>query len=137
MQEYVCCGEPNEVIAFRKEWTAIGKELLASWGLTPKLREASDPFFPRAASFFATAQRELSLKHELVIEVCSDLEAACASINYHEERFARVWNIRTRTNYAHTACIGFGLDRIALALFARYGCSPTSWPASIRERLTI
>ena len=34
--------------------------------------------------------------------------------------------------FAHSACIGFGLERIALALFAAHGFDPASWPAAVR-----
>ncbi|MEY2406368.1 MAG: hypothetical protein QOG39_1284, partial [Acidimicrobiaceae bacterium] len=36
---------------------------------------------------------------------------------------------------AHTACIGFGLERIALALIKTHGTDLASWPAGVRASL--
>ena len=35
---------------------------------------------------------------------------------------------------AHTACVGFGMERIALALFRTHGLDPERWPRRVRER---
>ena len=36
---------------------------------------------------------------------------------------------------AHTACVGFGLERIALALFAHHGLDVKVWPELVRKTL--
>jgi len=36
---------------------------------------------------------------------------------------------------AHTACLGFGHERIVLALLQRHGLDPDGWPASVRAQL--
>jgi hypothetical protein len=36
---------------------------------------------------------------------------------------------------AHTACLGFGLERIVIALFKTHGFDPADWPEAIRQRL--
>ena len=33
---------------------------------------------------------------------------------------------------AHSACVGFGMERIALALFRTHGLDPATWPVSVR-----
>jgi hypothetical protein len=33
---------------------------------------------------------------------------------------------------AHTGCVGFGLERLALALFKHHGLDVAGWPASVR-----
>jgi hypothetical protein len=38
---------------------------------------------------------------------------------------------------AHSACFGFGLDRIALALFYAHGLRLDEWPLEVRERLAL
>jgi hypothetical protein len=38
---------------------------------------------------------------------------------------------------AHTACLGFGLERITLALVKRHGLDQERWPATVREELGI
>ena len=39
--------------------------------------------------------------------------------------------------YAHSACIGFGLERIALALFKTHGFDPDQWPSSVKNVLGL
>jgi hypothetical protein len=36
---------------------------------------------------------------------------------------------------AHTACLGFGLERITLALLKTHGLDPAAWPADTRDAL--
>jgi hypothetical protein len=38
---------------------------------------------------------------------------------------------------AHTACVGFGLERIALALYRRHGLNRSQWTPSVREALGV
>jgi hypothetical protein len=38
---------------------------------------------------------------------------------------------------AHTACLGFGLERITLALLRTHGLDVSTWPAAVREELRI
>ena len=36
---------------------------------------------------------------------------------------------------AHTACLGFGLERVTLALFRAHGLDPRAWPDEVRAEL--
>jgi hypothetical protein len=38
---------------------------------------------------------------------------------------------------AHTACVAFGMDRLAVALFATHGTDAAQWPASVRTALSL
>ena len=38
---------------------------------------------------------------------------------------------------AHTACLGFGLERITLALVRRHGLDQDRWPAGVRAELAL
>jgi seryl-tRNA synthetase len=58
------------------------------------------------------------------------------SFNYHQDHFASLWGIElTSGEAAHTACIGFGMERLALALFRRHGLDIGDWPPSVRAAL--
>ena len=37
----------------------------------------------------------------------------------------------------HTGCVAFGMDRLALALFATHGLETASWPEAPREALGL
>jgi seryl-tRNA synthetase len=59
-----------------------------------------------------------------------------ASFNYHREHFAHVHRIAMEDGgEAHTACLGFGLERCSLALLRKHGLEPASWPTEVREVL--
>ena len=38
---------------------------------------------------------------------------------------------------AHSACVGFGLERVALALFKTHGLKLSAWPREVRDVLAL
>ena len=85
---------------------------------------ANDPFFGRPGRMLAANQRSEELKFELVVPVVRLGVGRRPSrrSNRHLDHFARPFGIDTADGeVAHTACFGFGIDRIALALFDRHG----------------
>jgi seryl-tRNA synthetase len=63
---------------------------------------------------------------------------AIISLNYHQDHFGNIFGIRTADGAtAHTACVGFGLERIALALFRQNGFDRARWSRSTREALGL
>ena len=38
---------------------------------------------------------------------------------------------------AHTGCVAFGMDRLAVALFATHGPDVAQWPAAVRTALGL
>src|SRR5262245_30908659 len=119
MREYVCIGTPAQIGAFRERWMARAGQIADHLGLTYRIEQASDPFFGRGGKMMAVSQVEQSLKFELLIPVRSiEQPTACMSFNYHQNHFGTTWNLRTETGeVAHTGCVAFGIDRLALALF--------------------
>ena len=58
------------------------------------------------------------------------------SFNYHREHFGEVWALRdAQGEIAHTGCVAFGMDRLAVALFATHGTDAADWPAPVRDAL--
>ncbi len=139
MHEYVRLGEPDEVLRFRDVWLERSLALLHAVGLDASAVVANDPFFGRAGRMLASNQRELSLKFELVVPICSaEKPTAVVSCNYHQDHFGTLFGIATSAGApAHTACIGFGMERVALALFRRHGLEPERWPATVRVTLGL
>lgn len=136
MREYVRLGKPADVQAFRSAWLERGQRMLASLGLSAELTLANDPFFGRTGRMLAANQREQELKFELVAAIDNpDQPTAVMSFNYHQDLFANLYGIRVGGEPAHSACVGFGLERIALALLITHGLEPTRWPGSVREKL--
>lgn len=139
MHEFVYVGTPEGALAHREEWIDRALELLASVGLPVEKVVANDPFFGRAGRILANNQRETELKFEIVCPIASaESPTAISSGNYHMDHFGVPFEIKTSDGeIAHSACFGFGLERIALALFKTHGLDPAVWPASAREKLQL
>src|SRR5256885_12270687 len=73
---------------------------------------------PRSTLFpYTTLFRSQGLKLEMVIPVANAQPTACLSFNYHQDHFASTWGVGLADgSLAHTGCVGFGLERLALAL---------------------
>jgi len=137
MREYVLVGTPDQVMQFREAWIERGKALMGSLGVPLALDVANDPFFGRQGKLLASSQREQSLKFEMLIPITStEKPTACLSFNYAQDYFGTLWGIRTTDgDPAHSACVAFGMERIALALFRHHGFDPARWPDAVRKVL--
>jgi seryl-tRNA synthetase len=139
MREYVFIGAPEQVTEFRARWLKRAQGIARELGLTHELAGASDPFFGRVGKIMAVSQMEQALKLELLIPVRSGEEpTACMSFNCHRDHFGATWGLRTADGaVAHTGCVAFGIDRLALALFVQHGLDPAKWSPSVREALSL
>jgi seryl-tRNA synthetase len=134
--ELVRIGEPAAVLDWRDEWAQRGLELLRGLGLAATLEVANDPFFGRRGRMLATSQRDQALKLELLIQIAGPEPTAVASFNQHREHFGATFGIELSDgDVAHTACLGFGHERIVLALLKTHGFEPARWPDEVRARL--
>jgi seryl-tRNA synthetase len=139
MHEFVRLGTPDEALEHRDYWLQRGQQIFRSVGLEVEPVIANDPFFGRGGKVQKALQREQNLKYEFVIPICStEKPTAIGSSNYHLDHFGSVFDIRTADGeVAHSACVGFGLERVALALFKTHGLEPDSWPGSVRDVLAL
>lgn len=137
VRELVRCGTPAQVVAWRDAWLDRGVAFLASLGLPVTSDVASDPFFGKGGRMLKQSQRDQKLKFELLVPVISTVEpTAVCSFNLHEAHFGDVFGIRTPDGaVAHTACLGFGLERCVMALFQTHGFDPATWPSAVRGTL--
>jgi seryl-tRNA synthetase len=137
MREYVRIGTPEQVTAFRAVWLERGRDFVTQLALPFDVDVANDPFFGRAGRIMASSQRDQGLKFELLVPIESiEKPTACLSFNYHQDHFGLTWGINTQSgDVAHTACVGFGLERLTLALFKHHGFNVASWPSSVRSAL--
>jgi seryl-tRNA synthetase len=137
MREFIRMGKPDEVVAWRDGWLQRGLELLRGLGLPASSDVASDPFFGRAGKMMAAQQADQRLKFEILVPVISlDKPTAVCSFNWHQDHFSALFGIRSADNAtAHTACLGFGLERVTLALLKTHGFDPAQWPADVRAQL--
>ncbi len=126
-RELVRIGAPDQVAAWRETWMNRARKIFEMAGLEAALAPASDPFF---------GQREQGLKFEALVSIASEQPTAAASFNLHQEHFGSAFGIRRHDgSVAHSSCVGFGLERITLALFRAHGMDPGKWPQSVRRNL--
>jgi seryl-tRNA synthetase len=137
MHEVVYVGNPDEAQRHRDEGLAHGLDLLRGLGLEVTPIPANDPFFGRLGSALAAGQLEEELKLEGVSPIYSpEHPTAIMSANCHRDHFGLPFGIETDNGeVAHSACVAFGVDRIAVALLARHGFDPADWPGPVRAQL--
>jgi seryl-tRNA synthetase len=138
-REIVRIGEPETVIAWRDAWRDRSVELLRSVGIDARPDVASDPFFGRSGRLLARSQKAQELKFEVVAPIAGPEPTAVASFNYHQDHFSAVYGIEVDApdRTAHTACLGFGLERITLALVHEHGLDQDRWPAAVLAELGL
>ena len=137
MYEFVLVGTPEEAVAHRDRWLQIGLDSLGALGLPVRSDTANDPFFGRVGRMLAANQLNAELKYEVVIDLSDAKPTAISSANYHEDHFGLPFEMRTPDGeIAHSACFGYGLERITLALFATHGLAVDDWPGEVRTLLT-
>jgi seryl-tRNA synthetase len=139
MREFVCIGAPEQVEDFRRRWMDWAPDFAGRLGLSCRIEQASDPFFGRGGKLMVMSQIEQALKFELLIPVRSaEQPTACMSFNNHRDHFGSAWNLRDAAGGGvHTGCVAFGIDRLALALFATHGVQSVHWPAAVRSTLGL
>jgi hypothetical protein len=137
MREYVCVGTPEQIDAFRRRWMIRAQDLAGQLRLPYRMDSASDAFFGRGGKLMAMSQIEQALKFELLVPVRStDDPTACMSFNYHRDHFGTTWSLRNAAGQVmHTGCVAFGMDRLALAMFATHGLEVARWPSEVRKAL--
>ena len=139
MREFVRIGTAEQILAFRAEWIERAQGMADELGLAYGVDVANDPFFGRGGEIMAASQVQLALKFELLVPVVSATKpTACMSFNYHLEHFTEVWDMRDEDGaMPHSGCVAFGMDRLAVAMFATHGLDPALWPAKLRRSLQL
>ena len=137
MREHIRVGKPDDVVAWRDAWLERGLKLLEGLGLPVESDVASDPFFGRAGKMMAANQVDQRLKFEILCPVISrEKPTAICSFNWHQDHFSSKFGIRNAdSSMAHTACLGFGLERVTLALIRAHGYDVADWPDKVRAQL--
>jgi seryl-tRNA synthetase len=137
MREFVRIGTADQVVEWRDSWLQKGISILRSLGLPAQSDVASDPFFGRGGKVLGRSQREQRLKFEVLVPVISlENPTAVCSFNFHQEHFGGTFDIRTEDgNVANTACLGFGLERVTMALLKEHGFDPGKWPSAVQSQL--
>jgi seryl-tRNA synthetase len=137
-RELVRIGEADDVLAWRETWMNRAREVFALIRLEAALDVATDAFFGRGGKLLANSQREQRLKFEMLVPIATSSPTAVASFNFHQDHFGNAFGIRLHDGgTANSACVGFGLERVTLALFRAHGMDPRDWPRDVQEQLEL
>jgi seryl-tRNA synthetase len=139
MHEHVRAGSPETVQAWRDMWLGRVQALVDALDLNARIERASDPFFGRAGTLLADSQRLQGLKLEVVAPISGGGGAtAIISLNYHQDHFGERFGIAASDGtVAHTSCVGFGLERMTLALYRRHGFDRARWTGPALKALQL
>ena len=139
MHEYIRATCAECALEWRGIWIKRAEQFAAALGLEARTEVAADPFFGRGGKLLEVSQRDQRLKLEIVTPIGSDERpTAIISLNYHQDHFGSVFGITLADReVAHTACVGFGLERIALALYRQHGINRACWSRSARKALGL
>lgn len=139
LREIVFVGPAAWVEERRQAWVDETMRLVGELELDAWVETANDPFFLknfRAQRYFQLVSQT---KYELRLSLpyTKGRSLAAASYNLHRDFFGTSFGIAQAEGFAHTSCVGFGLERFAWALFAQHGPVVASWPESTRRALAL
>jgi seryl-tRNA synthetase len=139
IREIVFLGDAETVVSLREDFLTATCELVEELGLAGHVEPANDPFFADAAApRRILAQRLRKLKYELRLPAEEGRDLAAASFNIHGTTFGEPYELTLpNREFAHTACVGFGLERLAFAFFCQHGTRREQWPARLRASLGV
>jgi seryl-tRNA synthetase len=121
VREWVCVDSEENVTAFAERWTRRFREILSRLGLHGRIVPATDPFTGPTGRIMRVRQLQTSEKLELISPL-DGLDCAIASLNRHGTHFTEPWGLFYEDGTpAVSACVAFGLERVALALVDRHG----------------
>lgn len=131
MAELVVVGAARSV---DEEASAIEPMLAESFrglGIGGGFRAATDAFFLPSSRGARLMQQLKDLKREFVSPLDGH-DIALASINRHEDFFARAFRITLASGApAHSFCVAFGLERLTAAGLLTWGPDPAQWPKAL------
>jgi len=132
MREIIFVGPAGFVIENREKLVELSAAFLNDLGLAYEISTATDPFFVDSYAVQAAYQQGFELKFELLAPLpYSGKKLAVGSINYHQDFFGRSFAIQAGDDAAHTGCLGFGYERLALAFLAQHGMDEKTWPEAV------
>jgi hypothetical protein len=136
MREIIFVGAREYVLEQRQRTIDQCIELLQEWDLTYKIKSATDAFFLDESSM-ATFQLAFDLKYEVQAPLPYQRKTvAIGSFNFHQDLFGRSMNISTANREpANTGCVGFGIERLALAFLAQHGLDAKRWPSAVANNI--
>ena len=94
-------------------------------------------------SFFASSYKKLKIfqlmgdsKQEFrMYQPGSGTYCAVSSANAHRTHFSKEYNITNDKGYCYTACLAFGVERLAYSLLCQKGLDVSKWDEKTRKEI--
>lgn len=131
MREVIFLGSPDFARETRQRSLDIVEAWMREWQLYGSLVTANDPFFSSDFANKATHQHRLAMKYEYKALLPPGRPISILSSNLHGPTFSKAFSITQAGRPINTGCIGFGLERMALAILAQHGSDESRWPAAL------
>lgn len=123
MREVIFMGSESFVLEKRTEFMEKAKQFMIKMQLEGNICVSNDPFFKKEDKIKTDFQRKFKLKYEMNLKIPANGHLiAVGSFNYHNVNFSKAYNIcNLKSQYVHTACVAFGLERFAYACIEQIG----------------
>jgi seryl-tRNA synthetase len=129
MREFVLVDHPDACLLWQEESLRRIRTWCEGLGLDVTVNIANDPFFGPGSRLMRESQRAQQLKWEVHAPVDEQQSQAIASCNYHKDHFSATFRFEGAGGKpVHSACTGFGLERIVMAMVNRHGDDVSAWP---------
>jgi seryl-tRNA synthetase len=136
MAEVVFIGKDDLIRAGMEKAKQLWYYWIDLFNLNCVIESANDSFFAgnyKKLKFFQKiGDSKIELK--LLLPHCGQY-IACSSANYHRTHFSKKYDIRSGEGFCHTACIAFGMERLAYAFLCQHGCEPEHWDQPIWDEI--
>lgn len=137
LREVIFLGSPDYVRNTREETLEKMEQLAKDWQLYGELISSNDPFFTSDYQTKAEHQRRLAMKFEYRAAIPGSSKGlAVMSSNLHGPTFSKAFDIKQQRRPINTGCLGFGLERLALAILAQHGRDANDWPEILAQEYT-
>ena len=132
MREIVCVGDEQSCTSFCEFSLDLFQQIIVDFDLNADVIQATDGFFVSNYDQLRLMQLIGNEKAELrVLIPHSGERIAVGSFNHHRFFFSRRFGFTIQGQLASSACVGFGLERLAYGIMSRYG----SDESAVRSRL--
>ena len=129
LREVIFLGSPDFIKKTRFKTIKLLNKFVSEWMIEGELITANDPFFTNDFETKASFQLSFDMKYEYKAKLPYQKNSlAIMSSNIHGTTFSKNFNLKSKKNIIHTGCLGFGLERLALAIIAQHGYKSNNWP---------
>ncbi|MEU4448427.1 hypothetical protein AB0K14_30020 [Actinosynnema sp. NPDC050801] len=142
VRELLFLADGDRTRQWRDRSVELIVDLAEAFDLDMTVQLATDPFFATVAGARRFWQQSMESKYEIRLAIGRHADGrvrtvAAGSVNVHGTFFAEQFGITTGTGeLAETACVGLGIERWILAVFAQHGFDEAHWPELMRTELT-